>query len=69
MSDRVKGLVVTIKDDVRIDDIQPLIDAISMLKGVVNVEPNISDINDHINRQKVYYDVKNKIYQLLKDLK
>lgn len=43
MTDRVKGLVITLDHDIRIDDIQPLIQAIRFMRGVANVEPSVSD--------------------------
>jgi len=43
MTDRIKGLTVVLEDDLLEDDCQPVIDAISMLKGVVRVEKHVAD--------------------------
>ncbi len=67
MTDRVKGLVITLDSDIRIDDVQPLIDAISMLKGVSDVSANITDIDDHMNRTKISTEYKNKFYKFIRD--
>lgn len=69
MTDRIKGFVVTLTDDIRIDDVQPLLDAVKMLKGVASVDTSVTNIDDHMNRQVVYMDVKKKLYEVLKDLK
>jgi hypothetical protein len=39
MADRVSGLVCVLTDDARDIDLEPLITAISMLRGVLEVKP------------------------------
>lgn len=43
MTDRYHGFVVTLQDDVRSDDADDLIKALSMVKGVISVRPNVGD--------------------------
>lgn len=65
MTNRIKGLVVTLKDDIRIDDLEPLIRAISLFTDVIYVEPVIGNNDDRMNRQRVRIELETK---LLKDL-
>lgn len=68
MTDRVKGFTVTLKDDVRIDDIEQLQNAILCMKGVIDVEPSIADHNDHMNRERVKWELYEKIQNFLSDI-
>lgn len=67
MTERVKGLVVTFSNDIRIDDVQVLVDAISMFKGVASVKPNISTPSDHINQERIRYELKEKFYKFIEE--
>jgi hypothetical protein len=68
MTDRIKGFVVTLTDDIRIDDVQPLLDAVKMLKGVASVDTSVTDMDDHMNRRVIAMEMKTKIYEVLKEL-
>ncbi len=61
MTDRVKGFTVTLEKDIRIDDVQCIIDAISMIKGVLDVEPSISTMQDHMIKTQLKIEMKRKI--------
>lgn len=61
MTDRVKGFTVTLEKDIRIDDVQCIIDAISMIKGVIHVEPSVTTHEDHMARMRVKIEMKKKI--------
>lgn len=65
MTDRVKGLIVTLEHDIRIDDIEAIEHAINMIKGVISVTPNVTSSDDHINRERIRYEYKNKLYNFL----
>lgn len=41
MTDRYSGFVVTLEDDIRSDDAEAVTKAISMVKGVLTVRPNL----------------------------
>ena len=43
MTDRYPGFLVTLDRDVREDDAEAFLTAIRMIKGVVNVEPLVTD--------------------------
>lgn len=43
MTDRHAGYVVVLEANVREDDAGPIIEAISMIKGVLSIEPVVGD--------------------------
>ena len=65
MTDRYNAVVVTFDREIREDDAEHLINAIRMLKGVVDVTPNVSDINSHIAESKVKRELADKLYSIL----
>lgn len=66
MTDRVKGLVVTLDQDIRTDDVEAIISAIRMVKYVVDVKPNVTQLDDHINRTRIKMELQQKLYDVLK---
>ena len=68
MADRVKGFTVALDKDIRIDDVEFIINAIKMIKGVNNVSPLISDSSDFIARSRYKSEVQEKILKTLSEL-
>jgi len=68
MTDRVKGLTVVLDQDIRIDDIQTLIDCIKMFRNVSSVEPVITEPGDFIDRKKITHDIKLKFYKFIEEI-
>ena len=68
MTDRIKGLSVSLTHDIRDDDCECIINAIKMIKGVSNVKPHISNINDWMARQHIKEELRDKIIGLWKEL-
>jgi hypothetical protein len=66
MTDRVKGFTVTLEYDVRIDDVEVILNAVRMIKGVANVELSISTHDDHMNRERLKWELKDKFYEFMK---
>lgn len=66
MTDRIKGFVVTLESDVRIDDVKAIMTSISMIKGVINVEPSIAGVDDQINQARIKHELSQKILNALK---
>ncbi len=66
MTDRVKGFYVALDRDYRIDDVQIIIDAVKMIKGVLDVKENIADSNDWMNRELIRMEIHKKLYEALK---
>lgn len=68
MTDRFKGLTVTLKRDIREDDAQRIIESIEMIKGVQDVTPVKSTGDDHINRERIRREFREKILELHDEL-
>jgi len=67
MTDRVKGFTVTLEKDVRIDDVEVILIAFKMIKGVAQVEPSISTSDDHMNRERLKWELRDKFYEFMKE--
>lgn len=65
MTDYVKGFTVTLEKDVRDDVAEHVAKAISMIKGVIKVTPNIVDASDHMNRMRIKREILTSIYETI----
>jgi hypothetical protein len=65
MTDRYNAIVVVLENDIRDDDAEPILDAIRMIKGVIRVTPNVSDIDNHIAYQKAEYHLRGRLWDAL----
>lgn len=65
MTDRVKGFTVVLDKDYRTDDVEAILSAIKMVKGVLTVSPLIVDPSDYINRMRIQSDLEEKIFAVL----
>lgn len=69
MSDRVKGLTVVLDKDYREEDIEMIKELILQIKGVRTVKESIIvNADDLINRARITIEIKEKIYDFLKEL-
>lgn len=68
MTDRVQSLTVMLDGPIRTDDVQAIVDAISMVKGVAKVElGEVMDPVAYFARQQASMDLANRIHDLLRD--
>lgn len=67
MTDRYKGCVVTFDRDVREDDVEPLMLAIRMLRGVKSVDLKMANVDDHMNRERIRSEIEEKLWAALRD--
>jgi hypothetical protein len=67
MTDRVKGFTVTLDKDIRIDDVEVILNAIAMIKHVAYVEPSISTSEDHFAQQRLRFELRDKFYDFMKE--
>lgn len=65
MTDRVKGLIVSFDKDIRVDDVEPLVNAIKCLQHVAGVEVSVVDSSDMLARMRIDAEWKEKILELL----
>lgn len=67
MTDRLKGVIVTFEADIREDDAQEIINAILMIKGVVDVTTSIRSHDDIMNRTRIASELKTKVWEVFRD--
>ena len=68
MTDRIKGFTVALDKDIRVDDIEFVVNAIKMIKGVVGVKSLVVDHSDYVARTRYRREVQEKMYKLLEEL-
>lgn len=67
MTDRVKGFTVTLDRDIRADDVEVIAQAIRMIKCVIHVEPSIVTAEDHMNRVRIKYELRDKFLKVIEE--
>jgi hypothetical protein len=65
MSDRTISLTVVLDDTYRVDDIQEVVGAIRMIKGISSVGVNVADSDSYIAYNRARTDLTNKILDIL----
>lgn len=65
MTDRHRGYVVTLDQDIREDDAEAIINAIKMVKHVLTVRPVIADFEGHMAEDRVRMDLKKRLWEAL----
>lgn len=63
MTDRIKGLTVVFDKDYRDDDVESIINAIKMIKGVQNVKQHIANSDDWMNRERIRLELLDTVYK------
>ena len=64
-ADKYKGLVVTLDKDYRFEDVDSIVTAIKMLKGVLEVVPSVASVDDCIIRERVAKEIEKKLLKVL----
>ena len=65
MTDRVKGLTVSLTDDIREDDIKMIMGAILCIRGVREVAASVVETSDWINRSRIRAELGEKLMDVL----
>jgi len=66
MTDRIHSLTVTLERDIRDDDIEPLVEAIQMLRGVLDVQTFVADPESHMAEMRAKDDLRKKLFELVR---
>ena len=69
MTDRYNALTVVLGTDMREDDAEQLIHAIKMLRNVISVEPNITNVESHIASTRVRTEIAQRLMEVLYPVK
>lgn len=67
MTDRINGVFITLENDIRIDDAEPLLTALRMMKGVIDVSPNVSDSMDHVAKIRAKTELTNAMLDAIRN--
>lgn len=67
MTTSFKGAWVAFEKEIREDDAEALISAIKHLRNVIAVEPSVDGSDDWINRERIRYELRKKIWDALDD--
>lgn len=65
MTDRYNYLTVALEKDVRSDHAEDLIKAITMLRGVLKVEPNVVNPGDWTTETRVRSELGAKLFEVV----
>ena len=65
MTERFNGFFVTLEKDIREDDAKAIMDAISQLRGVINVAGNASDFSEHVAQRRIRHELISKMLDML----
>jgi hypothetical protein len=66
MTDRIATLTVVLDREYREDDVQLIVDAIQMTKGVFKVELGpVADMNHYMAKEQVVYAIRRKLLEVL----
>ena len=65
MTDRIKGLTVVLESNIREDDVQVIVDAIKMIRGVGDVQTHISNLDHYLAFSQARMEMEKDIYNLM----
>jgi hypothetical protein len=65
MTDRIRILTVTLDNDYRSDDVESVLNAIRMVKGVALVSTRVVEGGDYMNRQIATMELRQKVFSAL----
>jgi hypothetical protein len=69
MTDHIHGFIVTLDHDLRIDDAEPIREALQLIRGVVDVRPIIAGpVEESIARGRVLHKLREELIALMKEL-
>ena len=65
MTNRYYALTVILEKDIRSDDAEPLVNAIKMIKGVLDVKPHISDPETWMAQERARMELGRKVMNII----
>lgn len=68
MTDRIRHLTVTLDQDYRDDDVESIVEAIRMIRGVVDVEEGVVESHHHLARTVVRSELRRDLYQAFENV-
>jgi len=68
MIDKIKGITITLESDIRVDDIEYLLNTFKMLRGVATAEPIIVTSQDYFARERLKIEMRKKLLKIIDDI-
>jgi len=68
MTDRIGGFIVVLEQDIREDDAEATLTALRQVRGVVSVEPVVTDTDTHLAHARIKLDLRMKVWNALEAL-
>lgn len=65
MTDRVHALTVILEREYRVDDVETIVNAIKMVRGVLKVEEHITDPDFYAAREQAKYELQQELRDVL----
>lgn len=65
MTDRINMLTVVLEQDTREENCESLMEAIRQMRGVLSVELNVADVDDHIAYSRARRELEEKLWKAL----
>jgi|GEM_PF-1793986 len=66
MTDRVHALTVILEREYRDDDVEAIVNAIKMMRGVLDVKPHIiEDIDFYSSREQAKFELRQEMREVL----
>jgi hypothetical protein len=66
MTDRIHSFTVVLDENIRDDDVQPVIDAIKMIKHVLSVTSHVADAEAYMAESRAKMELRQKLWDVLK---
>jgi hypothetical protein len=65
MTDRVNAFTVVLDKDFRLDDAQPILTALRMVRHVISVEAHVAGVTDHIATERARHELGQRVLDAL----
>lgn len=69
MTDRINSFTVVLDSDIRIDDVEPIVNAIRMVRGVASVTGNVANLDSHIAQVRAKRELRERLFAVLAEEK
>jgi hypothetical protein len=69
MTERHIAYTVTLKEPIREDDSENIINAIKMIKNVRSVVPEVEDVHDYWTKENVKFEIMQKLINIVQNNK
>lgn len=65
MTDRIRHITITLERDTRDDDVEPILAALRMVRGVAIVTPHVVTGDAYLARVSATADIRGKLHELI----